>query len=205
MWTHLLTGFALLNLLSLTGGSAKGIPHQRSTSLPVTVLCRMPLTRPLFVSTTKSLLISASMVEESKRKLVAHNTPNGFISRHKKILRVSSAAKRRIRCCHKEGLYRVTNGLLLGNGTSLVKGNNSNRGKVFHSRFTAAGDHTRQFGLPLSELKSYCSEIVFDSPRLTTKSLEEDWLTVQQRVICGLFFVGLFARWHHLTVQQLQR
>ncbi len=40
--TYLLTGLGALNLKSPIGGSAKGIPHHISTSLPLAAFCRIP-------------------------------------------------------------------------------------------------------------------------------------------------------------------
>ena len=52
--TYLLTGLGALNLSSPTGGSAKGIPHQTSTSRPLSALWRTPRMRPVVVSSTRS-------------------------------------------------------------------------------------------------------------------------------------------------------
>jgi len=41
-YLYLFTGLGALNLKSPTGGSAKGMPHQTSTSFPFAAFCLMP-------------------------------------------------------------------------------------------------------------------------------------------------------------------
>ena len=63
--THSLTGTGALNLRSPTGGSAKGIPQNMSTSLPWSVLCRAPLTFPVVVLITRLSGSSAAPPDSS--------------------------------------------------------------------------------------------------------------------------------------------
>ena len=80
-WAYLFTGLGALNLSSPIGGSAKGIPHHMSTSLPVAEVCRMPCTGPSFVCTVRSGPISARAADRPDGHW-CRNTPISKQSSH---------------------------------------------------------------------------------------------------------------------------